>query len=137
MDYDGFQQLAFRPKQEGDVGFVYVLLLVSASGETPFYVGQTKRPWGRLDDYYWAEFSACTDFRVGEAVRHLCAKGFSVIFRYRQSANPLEEERKIISTLRKEGKQLLNCLDAFDYQTADEQNERTRVQDFMDRLLQI
>lgn len=114
-----------------------MLLSVSASGETPFYVGQTKRPWGRLDDYYWAEFSACTDFRVGEAVRHLCAKGFSVIFRYRRSANRLREEREIISTLHNEGKHLLNDVDAFSYETADELVERAKVENFMDRLLQI
>jgi hypothetical protein len=50
-------------------GFVYVLLWVSGDDEEiPFYVGETQSIWGCLNDYYWAQFQAPTDFRVGEAI---------------------------------------------------------------------
>ncbi len=57
----------FPPKS--GPGFVYVLFWVDDSKEIPFYVGQTQAVFGRLNDYYWADFYAPTDFNVGEAVK--------------------------------------------------------------------
>ena len=79
MNFEGFTVVDFPPIKPNTAKFVYVLCWVGESEDVPFYVGQTTRIWGRLDDYYWAMLSAPTDFRVGEAVRYLSAKGYRVV----------------------------------------------------------
>ena len=66
MNFDGFTTIDFAPRS--GPGFLYVLCWVAEEGEVPFYVGETQSAWGRLNDYYWADFQASTDFKVGEAV---------------------------------------------------------------------
>jgi hypothetical protein len=107
------------------------LFWVKGTDEIPFYVGQTNRIWGRLDDYYWATFSASTDFRVGEAVRQLSRSGYRVILRYKSTPDPRVDEASIISELTREGRKLLNNDQGFDHRTADESAERKRVQEFL------
>jgi hypothetical protein len=134
MNFDGFSTLDFPPIRRGIPEFVYVVCWVNGSEEVPFYVGKTKRVWGRLDDYYWAMFSASTDFRVGEAIRHLNAKGCRVVVKYKPSADSTKEESKIIKNISAHHT-LLNTLKAFDYRTADESEERLRIHKFLDALL--
>ena len=95
MNFEGFSTVEFPPINPDVPGFVYVWCWINGSEEVPFYVGQTGRLWGRLDDYYWAMFSAPTDFRVGEAIRYLSARGYRITVKYKSSAAPLEEEAKI------------------------------------------
>jgi hypothetical protein len=139
MNFDGFSSVDFLPINRELPAFVYVLFWISESGEVPFYVGQTTRIWGRMDDYYWATFSAATDFRVGEAVRHLGARGYRVIIKYKATREPLKDEAAIIDDLRPclkaEGRELLNDLSGFNYRVADELAERSRIHDFIGRML--
>lgn len=135
MNFEGFTVVDFPAANRTVPGFVYVFCWVGGSGEVPFYVGQTTRIWGRLDDYYWVMFTACTDFRVGEAVRHLNAKGHRIVVKYRSSADPRGEESEIIGSLRGRGRRLLNDLDGYDYRKADERQERLRVQEFVETRL--
>jgi hypothetical protein len=80
-------------------------------------------------------FSAPTDFRVGEAVKYLGTKGYRTVVKYRPSVDPRGEEAAIIKDLRSLALILLNCLSGFDFQKADESEERSRVQSFMDTML--
>jgi hypothetical protein len=137
MNFEGFSTVDFPPINREVPGFVYVWCWINGSEEVPFYVGQTKRVWGRLDDYYWAMFSASTDFRVGEAIRYLSTKGYRIVLKYRPSADPLREEAEILKSLdERDHRILLNHLDGFDYRTADEAEERRRVQQFIGTLLE-
>lgn len=128
MDFEGFAVLEFPRKSSERKEFVYVFCWIDGGVEVPFYVGQTSRMWGRLDDYYWAVFSACTDFRVGEAIRYLCAKGYRVVVRYKQCADGRACENDIIGKLHQDGRTLLNDAAGYDYRTAIEADERKRIQ---------
>jgi hypothetical protein len=83
--------------------------------------------------------SACTDFRVGEAVRYLGARGYHTIVKYKSSSDPRHEESEIIKHLRSLGRNLLNDLSAYDYKKEpDESKHRLRVQNFVaDKLLSV
>ena len=135
VNFQEFSVMDFLPRSEP--GFVYVLSWVSDSEEAPFYVGQTQSIWGRLNDYYWAQFQASTDFRVGEAIKHLHARNLRIVVRYRASANPREEERAIIDEFQEGGRRLLNGLRGFDYRTANQDDERVRVQRWVDSLVEV
>ncbi len=139
MNFDNFSVVDFSPINQELPAFVYVLFWNRDSEEVPFYVGQTTRIWGRMDDYYWAMFTASTDFRVGEAVRHLSAKGCRVIIKYKLTAEPLREEAVIIADLRADlkaqSRELLNDHPGFDFRKASESGERRKIQDFIDGML--
>jgi hypothetical protein len=113
-------------------GFVYVFCWVADGVETPFYVGQTNRFSGRMNDYSLANFKACTDFCVGEAVRYLKTKRYPVVVRYKPSLNPPKDEKEIIRRLLVSGVWLLNCLPRYDYRTDSEAEEREVVRRFCD-----
>ena len=133
MNFDGFCVVDFPPAN--GPGFVYVLCWLAGGEEIPFYVGQTQSIWGRLNDYYWADFQASTDFRVGEAVKYLGIQNLRVVARYKLSADRQEEERAIIRDLHAEGRRLLNDCRSYDYRTATEAEERIKVQTFIDGLI--
>jgi hypothetical protein len=133
MNFDGFSVVDFPPAN--GPGFVYVLCWVAMGEEIPFYVGQTQSIWGRLNDYYWADFQASTDFRVGEAVRYLTTQNLRVVARYKLSADRRKEERAIIDGLDAEGRRLLNNCPSFDYRTATEAVEKIKVRQFIDGLI--
>lgn len=132
MDFSGYSSVNFRARDAEMDEFVYVLCFSDTTRCVPFYVGQTKRFWGRMDDYYWAEFAAATDFRVGEAVRFLIRKG-EILVRYKSCVNSREEERRLINEHGKEN--LINGLSPYDYKTADAGAERERVCKFLNELL--
>jgi hypothetical protein len=137
MNFEGFTALDFPPINLDIPKFVYVLCWVGESEEVPFYVGQTSRIWGRLDDYYWATLSAPTDFRVGEAVRYLHTKGYLVVVKYKSIADSRRAESDIIEELHRlrGATTLLNDLSGFDWKKADELEERRRIHAFIDILL--
>jgi hypothetical protein len=88
-----------------------------------------------LIDYYWANFQASTDFRVGEAVKHLRTMNLPVVAMYKPSAERHREEQNTIDLLHDAGTHLLNDLPSYDYRTATDAVERIRVQEFMDGLI--
>jgi hypothetical protein len=136
MEFDGFTTVDVQPKS--GPGFVYVLCWVTPQGdEVPFYVGQTISAWQRLNDYYWADFGASTDFKVGEAMKHLHAKGYPIVAKYRASVNLRQDEKTCIARLGEEKRRLLNDKDSpgYNYQTTKEADERKRIQEFVDELL--
>lgn len=135
MDFADFSTVPLISRDAD--GFVYVLCFIKGGEEVPFYVGQTQSIWGRLNDYFWADFQACTDFRVGETIKHLNALGVAVIARYKRSADRLREERAIIERLRAEEKPLLNHCGSYDYRSASPEQERARGQQFVDEFLCI
>lgn len=135
MRFEDFRVADF-PIAKGPVsspeGFVYVFCWVADGVETPFYVGQTNRFSGRMNDYSLANFKACTDFCVGEAVRYLKTKRYTVVVRHRPSLSPPKEEKEIIRHLLVSGVWLLNCLPRYDYRTDSESEEREVVHRFCD-----
>lgn len=134
MNFDGLTTIHFAPKS--GPGFVYVLCWVTADDkEIPFYVGQTKSSWQRLNDYYWADCQTSTDFKVGEAVKYLNERGYHVVAKYKPSMSPREEEKTIIDMLKAEGSNLLNDCAGYKYQTAKEADERVRIQRYVNALL--
>jgi hypothetical protein len=139
MDFQEFTTIDFSPINAGEPGFVYVLFYREKELDIPFYVGQTTRIWGRFDDYYWAMFSAATDFRVGEAIRYLHEKGLKITAKYKCSHKELDdrlkEERALIEKLQNEGYSLLNDQGSFKYKETDALQERTKVHKFFDKLL--
>ena len=135
MDFKDFEELEFPQAPTERVGEVYVLLFVMKSGETLFYVGQTMRFTGRMDDYFWAQFTASTDFKVGEAIKYLRDElGYRIIVRHKPSSNRLGEEKSIIDGLRNEGVRLLNGCPNYDYKAANEIDVRKAIRAYCDTL---
>lgn len=127
-----FMEIDFPRHKE----IVYVLYFTDPdrSFDIPFYVGETSRGVGRFGDYLSAKFSAPTDFKVGEAVRYLTDRGFTVKIRYKESPERKMEERAAIDELQKVTR-LLNELQGFNYTTADEEVERVRLHEFLGVLV--
>lgn len=140
MKFEDFSVVDFPPVRDHSLlppaGFVYLFCWVADGAETPFYVGQTQRFSGRMNDYDLANFKACTDFCVGEAVKYLkSTKKVRVVVRHRPSSEPLKEEKAIVRRLLVSGVWLLNCLPRYDYRTDSEDEEREVVQRFCDMFI--
>lgn len=119
-------------------GYVYVFFWVNKNAEIPFYVGETARLSGRVNDYAIASFSACTDFQVGEAARYLKeVKNYRIIVRYKQSAEREKEEKYLTRELTLAGIRLLKCLPSYDYRNSDPDEERAVVQRFCNMLISL
>ncbi|MBI4651241.1 hypothetical protein HY745_08165, partial [Candidatus Desantisbacteria bacterium] len=86
-------------------------------------------------DYISANFSASADFKVGEAIRYLHNLDYTVRIKYKEFINRKEEERRIIFELQKKFL-LLNTLNGYNYISAVEQDERARIHEFMERLVE-
>ena len=133
MNMEEFSVVDFQPRS--GLGFVYILYWIFGEKHVPFYVGQTQAIWGRLNDYYWADFQAPTDFRVGEAVKYLHAKGFRITVKYKISDDRQKEERSIIREFRAQGVRLLNDRRGYDYRTSKKDRERSKIQGYIDTLI--
>jgi hypothetical protein len=117
---------------------VYVLFYIfnDEEGERPFYVGETNRFEARMFDYVIATFGSSTDFKVGEAVRYLVENGARVTIGYDECASRAVAramESDFIKRLHGEGFGLVNDLEGYDYRTAINADERTKVHAFCDR----
>ncbi len=89
-----------------------------------------------MDDYWAKQFAACTDFRVGEAIRYLRdIRKFRIIVRYKQSSQPRKDEYATVRDLQTSGVRLLNDLLSYSYKDANEDEERTAVQKFCEGLI--
>jgi hypothetical protein len=139
--FDGFTVADFPPCGTGSLpktpdGYVYVFCWIRDGVESAFYVGQTKRLAGRMNDYRLAQFAACTDFRVGEAVRYLRdTKKCRIVVRYKVSTDIRKDEYSVIRELHLSGVRLLNDFSSYDYRMANETEERAAVQGFCDVIL--
>jgi hypothetical protein len=138
MKFEGFITTDFNPKDftpKNVPGFVYILCGIVDGEEVPFYVGETHSVRNRLNDYYWADFQASTDFKVGEAVKYLCdVKKLRVIAKIKASVKRIGDQNEIIATLHQEGKKLLNDCEGYNYKTANQEAERSKIQQFVDLL---
>lgn len=132
VDFSSFREMQFP--RHGDIIYVLLYAREGESEPVPFYVGQSSQHVGRFGYYVSANFSACTDFKVGEAVRYLRSKGHDVIIRYRESHDRRGEERMVMNSLRSNSP-LLNDLDGYDYRYANEELERLKIHAFIDHLL--
>jgi len=141
MRFEDFSTVDFPSAMKGDagsvyVGFIYVLCWVDGAEETPFYVGETHSLSNRMNDYFWADFQASTDFRVGEAVKYLNTRNLRVVARYKVSADREKEERAIINALHEQGRCLLNDLrPSYDYRIANQIEEGRKIHQFIDGLM--
>ena len=113
---------------------VYVVGFQRDAEFVPIYVGESTRNIGRFGDYVSGQFSAQTDFKVGIAVKHLNKLGFQVVIRYDETKNRKDDERRILAELRKKYR-LLNDLKGYAYRTAQESEERERVECFVTTLV--
>ncbi len=138
--FDDFAMVDFPlstlPFPETSDGYVYVFCWIRDGAESPFYVGQTKRLAGRMNDYRLAQFAACTDFRVGEAMRYLRdSKKCRIVVRYKVSAEMRKDEYGLIRELQLSGVRLMNEFSSYNYRMANETEERVAVQRFCDVMV--
>jgi hypothetical protein len=135
-----FHTVDFPPRQ-GDLPgrgerYVYVFCWKANGKDVPFYVGQTNRLQGRMDDYQSAQFAASTDFRVGKAIRYLRdQRSLRIVVRYKESRDSVKDEYTLIRDLQLSGLRLLNSLPGYDYLKADKDEERRTVQRFCEMLM--
>ena len=129
------------PPIEGDLpergeGHVYILCWKANGRDVPFYVGQTDRLRERMSDYQSAQFAACTDFRVGEAIRYLRdQRSLRIVVLYKKSEDPRKDECILIRDLQISGIRLLNSLPSYDYLRANRDEERRTVRKFCEMLM--
>ena len=131
MDFVDFEKndfpLLLRPRK----GEVYILFYVVNGEEKPFYVGQTARFSDRMADYEDAHFAACTDFKVGQAIRYLRNElRCHIVVKHKESLDRCKEERQIIERLQQEGFTLLNHCPSYDYKKTSEKEAENLVQQF-------
>jgi len=103
----------------------------------PFYVGQSSRVLGRIADYQKANFSARTDFKVGETVSFFLGMNQNVKIAFKESADPERDEKHWIDEAKARGYLLLNL---FNLETDDENEARDKVHrranEFLEHLQQ-
>jgi len=128
---DNFVEIPFPAN--GDI--VYIIGIKRGNRFHPFYIGQSSRNIGRFGDYLKANFSAPTDFKVGEAIKYFFKKRCEVVIKYRESQNRTEDENALIKKYKESGASLLNVLQGYDYRRDDESKEREKVQEFVDNFL--
>ena len=115
---------------------VYLICVVLGEEICPIYIGESTRSIGRLGDYVKPNFTAPTDFKVGEAIKHIRDTGYEVKFFYKYTNNNQRtiEEKRLINKIGAKFR-LLNYLEGYDYRIALKSEERKKIQDFTDNLL--
>jgi len=114
---------------------IYVIFIVKEKNEIPIYVGETARLYGRIGDYGTANFTAQTDFMVGEAIKYFREKGYQIIIKYKFSANRKKEEKTIKESFKNQGFRLLSEMGGYNYTKANEIEERNRIKEFCDKMI--
>lgn len=132
IDFSDFQEMEF-PRHR-DIVYVFHYVTDKVPEPVPFYVGESSRHVGRFGDYMSANFSASTDFKVGEAVKYLRKCGARIVVKYKETHDRREDEKLLLHKLRRSVK-LLNDLKGYRYGEADIDDERHRVHSFIDELL--
>ena len=77
IDFSTFAEMEFP--QHRDIVYVFLYVPDEGAEPVPFYVGESSRHVGRFGDYMSANFTASTDFKVGEAVKYLQKSRFRVL----------------------------------------------------------
>jgi hypothetical protein len=137
--FSDFIQIPFSDENN----IVYVVgIIYYKSKFIPFYVGQSSRNIGRFGDYISAKYTAPTDFKVGEAIKYFKSKKYEVFIKYKELKNSKEEEKKLIENVREELQKynknnikLLNDINGYNYQTSNEEQERKKIEDYVDGFL--
>ncbi len=80
-------------------------------------------------------FSASTDFKVGQAVVQLRKYDCEVLIRYKATNDRRAEEKSWIESIKKRSFQLLNRLSGYNYATAKRPDKQRRVEEFIDKIL--
>jgi hypothetical protein len=132
LSFSDFHEIPFP-----DVGdIVYFLSFTKPKCEpVPFYVGQSSRHVGRFGDYVSGNFTASTDFKVGEAVKYLRQLGLPVTIRFKESVNTRIDEAELIAAFKAQGLKLLNELEGYNYRCAIREEECRRIQSFVESLV--
>lgn len=113
-----------------------VIFIVKENNERPIYVGETSRLYGRIADFITANFKAPNDFKVGEAIIYFREKGYKIIIKYKFTDNRIKDKNTIINSFK--NLRLLNDIKdikGYDYEIADEIEERNRIKEFCDKIL--
>jgi len=131
--FSNFTDIDFPNHKE--IVYIFYFKVKAGGDDIPLYVGETSRGVGRFGDYISAKFTAATDFKVGEAIRYLTSLGFSVRIKYKEFSNRKMEEKTIINLLQSKSR-LLNELEGFQYKNANEHDERLKIKNFIDILVQ-
>ena len=114
---------------------VYVICIKKHGKNIPIYVGETRRMFERIRDYFDPSFDAQTDFKIGIALKHILDKGYEISILHKTSESRKAEEKKILTKLKANGYVLLNDLKGYDYKTANENNEREKICRFVDERI--
>ena len=133
IDFDAFDEWEF-PKHF-DIVYVFHYVRSESTDLRPFYVGESSRHVGRFGDYMSANFSASTDFKVGEAVKYLHQRGLRVVVKFRKSLDRKADEKHLLQNLRGTFR-LLNDLKGYRYGSADTNTERLKIHQFIDQILE-
>ncbi|RTL55590.1 MAG: hypothetical protein EKK46_06650 [Rhodocyclaceae bacterium] len=132
IDLSAFQEMEFP--QHRDIVYVFHYLTDNATEPVPFYVGESSRHVGRFGDYMSANFSASTDFKVGEAVKYLRKRGARILVKFKETHDRREDEKLLLHKLRRSVR-LLNDLKGYRYGEADIDDERLKIHRFIDEIL--
>lgn len=132
MIYPDFKDIEF-PKSS-DIVYILYFRHQDDGIDIPFYVGESSRHFGRFGDYISANFTAATDFKVGEAIKYIQSFKFHVGAQYKETNNRKEEEKQIIKEL-SEDYLLLNDLAGFHYSSANIHEEKIRIHNFVGRII--
>jgi hypothetical protein len=121
-------------KFPGDPNIVYVIWAEKNNVSRPIYVGESTRNIGRMGDYVSSRFSATTDFKVGCTIKYLKQKGFDITFKYKNSSDRNKEEKELIKSY-KNRYILLNDLPGYNPKLANIEEEKARIEEFIDAKL--
>lgn len=107
----------------------YVIYADRRDDRLPFYVGESATILARLGDYARASFSAATDFKVGRTIRLLEERGYEVLVEIEWTSDRKAREKELIE--RHGDRPLLNSVAGYDYKTANEDAELSRLEEYV------
>ena len=124
---------------EAPPNVVYVFYFEKNGSRTPFYVGQTYRFSGRLNDYKIGSYGAPADFRVHHAIKYFVKNGYKITVEteanIQEEGERINAERQKITELLKRGPQLLNSFPSYNYKISEKDNEEKLVHEICDVII--
>lgn len=136
-DSENFKEFPFPDPDHHDIVYVICINTPGQEASIPIYVGLCTKHIGRLGDYVSANYTAPTDFKVGEAIKYLQRRGYQVIFKYKESINAKCEETTLLALFDLQHALLLNKFkNGYDYKnTAEKQAVLERLHHFVDDII--
>jgi len=132
---DGFERMDFPDKPN----IVYIICCEKNNIKIPFYVGMSTRNIGRFGDYVRPNFSAKTDFKVGETIKYLRDElKYKIYIKFRdvEDKNIDLLEDQIIEKFKNEGYSLLNNLSlSYNYKLDNEEKVKVTLIEWVRREL--